>query len=216
MHQRFTLGTHLGGQRVEVVRLVERGDGLHGGVEQADQIGEGIAEESGNPQGHVHARTVEQAQRQNFKVVDPLTAGGPDRAHTHQRHGLGDVVAAGAHGRGAPDGQAELAQVIAVVLQMPFENQVRRLKTDAPRRGGRQVAHVHRVEIAPGRQHVQTTATRCAAGAGRDETTAQGVEQAAHFCRAAGVQTWGDHFTQTVEDGADVGPTLLWERACSR
>ncbi|MNI07720.1 hypothetical protein D3C73_607330 [compost metagenome] len=77
--------------------------------------------------------------------------------------------------------------MIAVILQVPFKNQVGRLETDAPCGGGRQVAHVHRIEIAPGRQHVQTTTTRRAAGAGRDETTVQGVEQAAHFCRAAGV-----------------------------
>jgi hypothetical protein len=66
----------------------------------------------------IDARAVEQAHRQDLEVVHALAAGGPYRAHAHQRHGLGDVVAAGAHGRRAPHRQAELAQVIAVVLQV--------------------------------------------------------------------------------------------------
>ncbi|MNP00890.1 hypothetical protein D3C76_926880 [compost metagenome] len=176
MQQRFTLGAHLGCQRIQVIRLIERGDRLHGRIEQADQVGEGIAEETRYTQGHVHPRTIKQAQRQNFKVVHPLTAGGPNRSHAHQRHGLGDIVAAGAHGRSAPDRQAELTQMITMVLQVTFENQVGRLETDAPRGGGGQVAHVHRIEVAPGGQHVQATATRRATGACRDEPAAEGVE----------------------------------------
>ena len=124
LQQRFTFGANLGRQGVEVVGFVQRGDRLHGGVEQADQIGKGIAEETRDAQRHVDAGAVEQTQRQDFKVVDPLATGRPHRTHAHQRHGLGDVVATGTHGRGAPHRQAELAQVIAVVLQVPFENQV--------------------------------------------------------------------------------------------
>src|SRR3546814_9991904 len=63
------------------------------------------------------------------------------RTHAHQRHGLSHVVAASAHGGGAPHRKPQLTQVIAVVLQVPLKDQGRRLKTDAPRRGSRQVAH---------------------------------------------------------------------------
>ncbi|MNY06524.1 hypothetical protein D3C86_1392850 [compost metagenome] len=217
MQQCFTLGANLGRQRVEIVRFVQRGDRLHGRVEQTDQIGEGVAEKTGHAQGHVHSRTVEQTQWQDFKIVDALTAGSPHRAHAHQRHGLSDIVATGAHGRRAPHGQAELTQMIAVVLQMAFQNQVGRLETDAPRGGGRQVAHVHRIEVAAGGQHVQASTAGCAAGAGRDETTAEGVEQTAHFGGTAGVQSRRDDFAQVVEDGAHFRPVrLLGERACSR
>ncbi|MNY06547.1 hypothetical protein D3C86_1393090 [compost metagenome] len=190
---------------------------MHRRVKQADQIGKGIAEETGHAQGHIDPRTVEQTQRQNLEIIDPLAAGGPDRAHAHQRHGLGNVIAAGAHGRGAPHRQTELAQMIAVVLQVPLQNQVGRLETDAPRRGGRQIAHVHRVEVTPGGQHVQATATRRTAGAGRDEATAEGVEQTAHFRWAAGVQARGNYFAKAIDYGTHFSPTcLLWERACSR
>ncbi|MNF96838.1 hypothetical protein D3C84_796420 [compost metagenome] len=99
--------------------------------------------------------------------------------------------------------------MIAVVLQVPFENQVGRLETDTPRRGGRQVAHVHRIEVATGGQYVQATTTRCAAGAGRDEASAQGIEQSAHFCRTAGVQTRGDHLAQAIDDGLHLDPVRL-------
>ncbi|MNT52703.1 hypothetical protein D3C72_1897420 [compost metagenome] len=99
--------------------------------------------------------------------------------------------------------------MIAVVLQVPFENQVGRLETDTPRRGGRQVAHVHRIEVATGGQYVQATTTRCAAGAGRDEASAQGIEQSAHFRRTAGVQTRGDHLAQAIDDGLHLDPVRL-------
>ncbi|MNZ77369.1 hypothetical protein D3C78_959060 [compost metagenome] len=182
---------------------------MHRRVEQANQIGKGIPEETGHAQSHVHPRTVEQTQRQNLEIVDPLAAGGPDRTHAHQRHRLGDVITASAHGRGAPHRQAELAQMIAVVLQVPLEDQVGRLEPDAPRRGGRQVAYVHRIEVAPGGQHVKTTTTGRAAGTGRDEATAKRVEQSVHFRRTAGVQPWRDHFAQAVEDGLHLRPTRL-------
>ncbi|MOA06079.1 hypothetical protein D3C78_1257010 [compost metagenome] len=102
-HQGFTLGAHLGCQRIHVVGLIQRGHRLHGGVEQPDQVGEGIAEEPGHPQGHIHPWPVQQAQGQYFEIVDPLAAGGPHRAYAHQRHRLGDIIAPGAHGRRAPD-----------------------------------------------------------------------------------------------------------------
>jgi len=120
--QACLIGTHPGGQRVHIIRLVQRGDRLHGGVEQADQVGERIAEEAGHPQRHVHPWAVEQADRQDLEILHAQAAGLPHRAHAEQREGLGDIVAAGAHGRRAPHRQAELAQVVAVVLQVAFEH----------------------------------------------------------------------------------------------
>ncbi len=192
--------TDPGRQRVHVVGLVKRRDGLHRSVEQLDKVGESIAEETGDPQCHVHSRAVEQADRQNLEVIDPLTARRPHRTHAHQRHGLGDVVTAGTHGRRAPYRQAQLAQVIAMVLEVSFQQQIGGLEADSPGRGGRQVAHVHGKKVAASGQHIQAPTARRAAGACRHETTTQRVKHALHFAGAAGIQTRRDDVTQAVEN----------------
>ncbi|MNI22304.1 hypothetical protein D3C73_758560 [compost metagenome] len=89
---------------------------------------------------------------------------------------------------------------------MSLENQVGGLKADAPRSGGGQVAHVHRIEVAPGGQHVQATATRRSAGTCRHEAATEGVEQAARFGGAAGVEAWGDGGVQMVKDRVHFRP----------
>ena len=186
--QHCPLAAYTGSQGVEVVGLVQRGHGLHGGIEQTDQVTERIAEEAGNAQGHVYTRAVEQAQRQDFEIVHALAASGPHRPHAHQRHGLSNVVAASAHGRRTPYRQAELAQVIAVVLQVAFEDQAGRGETQAPGRGGGQVAH-----------HVEAPAAGCAAGAGGHEAPRQCRQQAIHFGSAAGVQAGCHRVTQGLK-----------------
>ncbi len=106
-----------------------------------------------------------------------------------------------------------------MILQVAFENQVGRLETDAPGGGGGQVAHVHRVEVAPGGQHVQAPAAWRATGAGRYETPVQGVQQAAHFRRATGVQTRCDHLAQAVDDALHrlpAGFVQLWDGPLQR
>ncbi len=146
------LAAHPRGQRVHVLRLVQRGHRQHGRVEQADQVGEGVAEEAGDAQGDVHPWAAELLQRQYLDVLDPLAAGLPHRAHAEQGQGLGYVVAAGAHGRRAPHRQAQARQVLALVLQVAFEQALGALHADAPGGGGGQVPHVHRIEIASGGQ----------------------------------------------------------------
>ncbi|MNI64692.1 hypothetical protein D3C73_1201530 [compost metagenome] len=123
--QRRSLGTHPRRQGVEVIRFVQRRYRLYRGIEQADQVAEGIAEKARDTQGHIYPWAIEQAQRQNLEIVDTLATGSPYRAHAHQRHGLGDIVTAGAHGCSAPHRKAKLAQMVAVVLQMAFKDQVR-------------------------------------------------------------------------------------------
>ena len=49
-----------GANRVYVLGLVKLGNSLHGGIKQANDVGEGVAEETGNTQRDVDARAVEQ------------------------------------------------------------------------------------------------------------------------------------------------------------
>jgi hypothetical protein len=91
-----------GGQRVDVGRFVERGHGARGAIHQVDQIGKGVTEKAGNAQGNVDARTAQHARRHDLETGDPPASGFPLRLHAHQRQGLRDIVAAGAHVGGAP------------------------------------------------------------------------------------------------------------------
>ena len=58
--QRRGFARDAGANRVYVLGLVKLGKGLHGGVKQANDVGEGVAEETGNTQRDVDARAVEQ------------------------------------------------------------------------------------------------------------------------------------------------------------
>ena len=71
-------------------------------------------------QHHVDARPAQRRGRQHLGVDHAAAALGPHRAHAEQRERLRDVVAAGAHGRGAPHRQADAARVLAVVLHVAF------------------------------------------------------------------------------------------------
>src|SRR5690606_13157609 len=88
-----------GGQRVVRFRLIEGGDSACRGVEQVDQTGEGIPEESGDAKGNVDARPIQYAHRQDLKSGYATRRGIPGGTDAHQRHRLRDVVAAGAHVR---------------------------------------------------------------------------------------------------------------------
>lgn len=182
-----------------LLRLVQLGDRLHRRIEQADQVGEGVAEEPGDPQRHVDPRAVQQGDREYLEIGDALAAGLPDRSHAEQGQGLGDVVAAGAHGRRAPHRETELAQVIAMFLQVTLEQQVGRLEADAPGGRGRQVAHVHREEVASGGQHVESPATRRAARTGRYEAPFEGCQQPVDLGPATGVQGRCHLFAQAAQ-----------------
>ena len=203
-----TLAAYFSRQRVQLVRFIQRCHRLHRGIEQTDQIGKRVPEEPGHAQGHIHSRSIQQADRQDLEVIDPLTARRPHRAYAHQGHRLSDIIAAGAHGCRAPHRQAELAQVVAVILQMAFENQVGRLKANPPGRGRGQIAHVHRKEVTSGGQYVEPTATGRTARARRHKTAAQGIQQTLHFRRAAGIQTRCNHCQQSVKNRANIRPFI--------
>ena len=196
---------------VDVVRLVvgrHGGHGLHGGVEQVDEGGEGVAEKAGDAQRHVHARPVAHGHGQHLDVGHPVAARHPLGPHPHQGQGLGHVFAPGAHGAGAPHRQAHRCGKAAVVLQVPLDHAVGRLRTHVvgSRRG--HGTRVHRIEVAPGGQHVGPPARRCATGAGRHETARQPVEQAAHFQRATGIDPGGQHALHVSQHGQGAAP--IW------
>ena len=207
-----TLAAHARSQWVQVIGLIKSGHGLDGSIEQADEAAKSVAEKTRYPQRHVHPRAVQQAQWQYLEIVDPLAAGGPHWAYAHQRHGLGNVVTTGTHGRGPPHRQPELAQVVAMVLQMAFEYQVGRREAQPPCCGGRQVTHIDGVEIAAGGQHVEPTTAGCTARPGRHEAPSERCKQPIHLGGAAGVQARRHCREQVIDNGLDGLPKFRLPR----
>src|SRR5206468_1317964 len=70
---------------------------------QGDDVGKGVAEEAGYAKGDVHPRPAQLRLRDELDAGHPSRLLGPHRPHAEQGQRLGHVVAAGSHGRGAPD-----------------------------------------------------------------------------------------------------------------
>ena len=102
------------------VRLVQLHHRARGTVYQCDQLWERVAEEAGDAQRDVHTWAAQHAHRQDFKARDTAVGGVPFRFAPHQRQGLRDVVAAGAHVGRAPSVQQLGAWPVAVGLQVFF------------------------------------------------------------------------------------------------
>ena len=174
--------------RIHLGRLVQIGKRLYRRIEKPHHVAEGVAEEPRYAQRHIDAGAIEEAHRQNLEIAHPAAAAGPLRAHAEQRESLRDIVAAGAHGRGAPYGQADAAGKIALFLLVFLHQPRRRVAAELPtgRRGDR--ARVDRKEIAPGGQHIGTAAGGRAARPRGDEAPGQSAQQLAQFLLAAGVE----------------------------
>ena len=122
-----------------------------------------------------------------------------------QGQSLGDVVAAGAHVRGAPDGEPDGRRVAAVVLEMAGEQRLGGAAAKRPGGGGRHRAVVERIEIAPGGQDIEPTAGRRAGRTGRDEAAGKAGEQGGDLAAAAGPDGRPDPALDRSHDGSAGG-----------
>ena len=78
-------------------------------VDPTHQLGEGVPEQAGDSQGHIHPGAAQGSQWNQFDVHEPAAGPIPDRSDPHQREALGDVFPAIAHRAGAPDRKREVA-----------------------------------------------------------------------------------------------------------
>ena len=62
---------HVGAHEVQLLRLVEAGHEPHRVVQHRHDVGERVAEEAGDPHGHVDARSAELVERYDVQVADP-------------------------------------------------------------------------------------------------------------------------------------------------
>jgi len=170
---------------VHLVGLVKTSDELDGVVQHRHDVGEGVAEEPGDADRHVDARTAELGQVDDLEVVDPPGHVVPFGLYAEQREHLCDVVARGAHGAGAPHREADRGGVLPGLFQVALHQRLRHRLACLPGEPGRDRAGVHGVEVAAGREHVDQSAQRGAGRACRDETTVEGVQQGIHLVGGA-------------------------------
>src|SRR6185437_5332080 len=182
------------GERIVAGAFFKRGDGADRGREQRDLAWEHVAEQAGNAQRHVDPRPPQHRERQNFEAAD---AGGrriPDRTAAEEREGLREIVAAGAHGRRAPEVEHDALRPFAVVLRVALEDFVGGAAADLPGVAGRGRTRIDGVEIAAGRQNVEP-ATRGRAGRpGRNKASAKRAQEAKQFGGAACGYALGQSF----------------------
>ena len=73
-----------------------------------------------------------------------------------QGQGLSNIIATGAHVRGAPAGQNNGLQPLPFILKMPLHEPLRRQFADIPRCFRRHRAHIDRKEIPARRQNIRS------------------------------------------------------------
>ena len=157
-----------GGERIVVVGVGTRRNRPHRRVDERDLRREKIAEQPGDAPRHVDARPTDRGRRQHFDAGHAPGRVIPGRAAAHQGEALGDLFAAGAQGRAAPQIDDQRARHLAMRLQMAADHLVGGKPPELHRGRGRQHARVGGEEIAAGRQHVAPAARRRPGGAGRD------------------------------------------------
>ena len=125
---------------------------------------------------------------------------------------LSKIVAAGAHGRRAPEVDDDALRPVAMVLGVAGQDLLGRAPPDLPGVAGRRRARIDGVEVAPGRQHVETAARRRAGRSGGDEASAERPQQAERFGRAAGGDALADSFSLREKVADNVGRMRIGER----
>ncbi len=149
----------VGGECVVGIRLLVEGrDGAHRVVEQRDNVGEGIPEEAGDPHDHVHPRPAELGKRYHLEAGDPPGRVVPGRPAAEQRQHFRNVVTLRTHRGRAPDGQSHRGRIAPGVGEVAGEQRVGECAAGLPGQSGRDRLRIDRVEVPPGRQHVDQPA----------------------------------------------------------
>ena len=176
-HQPQCIGPHPRRDRVLVLRLVERPDRPDRLVEQRNLLRKRIAEQSGNPERHIHPRPPQLGQWNDLVARKSERRRIPHRPGPDEGERLRKVVAARPHARRPPDRQRQRPERRAMVLVVPQQQPLGRFLPQLPRRRRRNSPIVHRVEIPPRRQHVEPPPRRRPRRSRRNEFAIQPIEQ---------------------------------------
>ena len=185
----------------EFVLVFQRRHLLHGGIKQANDIGECIAKKARHTQRHIDPRTPHHRHGQHFEITDAPAAIRPGRAHAQQGQGLGDIVAAGAHGGRAPDRQADGLRIFTMLLRIFFHQQIGGFQTQSPARRRGDGARIDREKIAPGGQHIGPATRGGTAGAGRNKAPGQTAHQLQQLLRATLIEARAQVLLHALQHG---------------
>ena len=157
---RGAVGVGVAADVVVLVGLVEAGDQADGVVEHRDHVREGVAEEARDPHDHVDAGPAELGERDGLQPDDAARRLVPGRQHAEQGEDLGDVVARGAHGRGAPDREPDRGRVLAGLVEVALQQRVGHRLAGRPGQPRGHGLGVDGVEVPAGRERVDQAAER--------------------------------------------------------
>ena len=161
-------------------------------MQQRNLARETIAEQPGDAQSDVDPRPPYHRDWQNLIAAHAIGRMIPDRARAEQGESLRDIVAAGAHGRAAPEIEDDPPRPFAMVLRVAGDDLLGGAPPDFPGRARRHGARIDAVKIAPGRQHIEPPARRRARRTRLDETAVERSEQPRHSSPGAGVERNAD------------------------
>ena len=118
------------GDEVDLVGLVQQSDRLDRPVHQVHEVGEGVTEETGDPEHDVDPRTPELVLGNDLDAAHAPVLGVPDRAHAEEVQGLGDVIAVCAHRGCAPDHDAYRLWIGTLLVKVALEEGLGELAAD--------------------------------------------------------------------------------------
>lgn len=144
------IGFGVGFDVVVFVGFVEVGYELDGVVEEGEDVWEGVAEEAGDADGGVDAGAAEFFEADDFEVDDAAGGFVPDGSDAEEGEDFGDVVAGGAHGGGAPDGEADGFGVVSVFFLVAVDEGVCEELAGFPGESGWEGFGVDGVEVSSG------------------------------------------------------------------
>ena len=192
-------------QGIGLLAFLEGGHQAAGSVEPAHQLGEGITEQAGDAQGHIHPGPAKHRQGKHLQIHHAAGGAIPHRAHPHQGQGLADVLAAIAHRGGAPHREGQVAQVVALALQVLLQQQFSAAAAQIPSGLGGKTAQIHAVKVAARGEHIGAPAAGGAAGSGGDAAAGQSGEQGFPFGCGAGEQVGEEPLPQGPQHGVAGG-----------
>jgi len=150
-------------------RFVKGGNHPDRVIDTLDKQRKGIAEESGNPGHHVEPRPAKFAEGNDLDPLHIAAARLPDRPDPHEVKDLGQIVAAGTHGRAAEQNNADTAGVLTFFCHIAFDKGIAETASHLPCGRSGNALGIDGEEVASGRQNVGLSPGGCSRRAGIDE-----------------------------------------------
>ena len=172
---RFHVRQEMLAREILAGRLVQLHDQPGGLVQECDQVGKGVAEETADAHDDIDPRPAKLLEWDHLDAGDPPAFFLPARPNAQERQHLGYIIPVGPHGARAPDADAHRFRKRSGFGDVALQHFAGQLLPDPPCGHRRERAGIDRVEITPGRQDVRHAARWCPARSRRYVTAVQGA-----------------------------------------